>query len=157
MSLVRHTKDRDLGGIFGTQTRYLRYEELIRQFTPTYTGYRDSPLNDVYDVDSNQADIDKACDAYLDAAGAYYNQTAPRIRKYIGLIRTELDGAIQQVVLSIGRGPAYTIVARNDEHLQATVPYERRRQLEQQLDFAELDKGIKAMFAAPATFAARVS
>jgi hypothetical protein len=127
----RYGRNRKTGLKNGTPTRFLRHDELQFTWVPAYR-------NDfsVQSWTNNQADVDRACDHYLDAAFREYDQSMPQTIKYLGLRSVSLDGAIQQITLTVGKSGATTIVSRNTEQLARVQPYRFRRLMEKQGDAA---------------------
>jgi len=139
-AIKRYVRERQIGQL-GTETRYIQTPELvIKRRTHIYARYGVPPATDGFNPPLRQkgAEIDAEADQAIDGAIAEYEQTNPQVNRYIGLIAAELDGAIQQIVLSIGRSGATTLVARNDEDLTETISYRQRRKLDEQREDAEL-------------------
>mgnify|MGYP001605672091 CR=1 FL=1 len=114
-----------------TPTRYVMHDELSFTRVPIYqasTNEFDAFVQSGWLT--NREDLDKACDHYLDGLEAEYERPLPQTVKYGGLKYIELDGAISQIVLVVGKRGATTIVTRNTEHIHWTLPYQQRRTAE---------------------------
>lgn len=109
----------------GTPTRYLRHEELIPTAIPTYR--KDFSVSK---WTFNDAEIDAACQYYLNAALSAYQRPTPNTKKYMGIKPVQLDGAVQQITFNVGPSGATTVVSRNDEQLDRIDPFDVRRQAE---------------------------
>ncbi len=120
-----YERTRAIGNPLGGGTRYLKHEEIVRTHVPKYnTSYKTDS------VKTNQADIDQMADYYLDAAEQEYQTLAPQTVRFGGLVPIEPDGAIEQVILSVGAGGTTTTVCRHTERTQTTMPYRERRRIE---------------------------
>jgi len=122
---VRYAKKRATGGTFLTPTRYDRHDEIILTHVPTY----DASYN-VTAITKNDADVDAECDYYLDAIQAEYLPQGPLTMRYAGLRAINLDGAVQQLTLAIGKSGATTVVSRSTEQANRVLPYKERRRQE---------------------------
>jgi len=115
-SLSRYERERVIGQPGNTPTKFYRHDELA-------VTYIDG-------LPVNQATIDAGCDHYLDGAEKEFEVTTPQSIVYPGLRKIELDGAIAQLMLSVGRQGATTRAARNDEAILWTRPFRERRWME---------------------------
>lgn len=129
---IRYGKQRATGGNYGTPMRVIRHDEIVLTSIPRYT--------ETYSVDgyeTNMREVDRECDYYLDAAMLEYETEVPTTKRYLGLRRIELDGAIHQVTYSVGTSGAFTTACRNTEDIDLVPPYKERRRLEKQRQSAD--------------------
>jgi hypothetical protein len=117
------------GGQFGTPTRFDKHDEIVYAVTPSYANGGNQPTGS----NNNQTEVNPECDYYLDAIDLEYQTEYPQNIRYAGIRIIDLDGAIQQIVFSVGSGGATTTIVRNNELLLHTVPYQVRRAAERQL------------------------
>jgi hypothetical protein len=159
----RYQRVQQLGADFSTKTRLLLHNEIERNVFPVYQtsgGDSQSPRNEIPPstdpaeavpgqrantfVISGQTDnnirLDDQADYYISAALLEYQQPAAESRKYAGLVKIELDGAIQQMVLSLTTEAFSTYLARSTENIVHAVPYKERRMLERARQMAQLQK-----------------
>jgi hypothetical protein len=76
---------------------------------------------------NNRADIDRQANYYLDAEWNSLQTKQPQARTYAGLLKIELDGAIQQVTWSVGLGGATTKASRCDDMDTGVLSYDQKR------------------------------
>ena len=125
-AFARYTRERATGGNFNTPTRFIAHDEIALTHIPTYNDQSYA----LEDTTKNQAEVDQECDYYLDAAQHEYQATLPQSIVYAGLKAISPDGAIQQLVLSIGPRGATSVAVRNTEVLHRVLSYRERRNLE---------------------------
>jgi hypothetical protein len=131
---VCHVRRRPFGDPAGTAVRYLKHDELSAVHVPRYSS--DYSLTG---IDSNLASINQAADQWLDAAELEYYTTTPQTVRYPGLVRLELDGAIEHVGFHVGRGGATTTATRQGEPARGGFGqalkrgFERQREVDQAL------------------------
>jgi hypothetical protein len=104
----------------------LRHDEIVRTHLPKY----DSQFK-IQSVFCNDDLINDQCDYYLDAAEQEYATTLPHTLTYPGLQLIDLDGAVQQLTLSVGPQGTTTVAAYNNEQLRRVISYQERQLLEQ--------------------------
>jgi hypothetical protein len=146
---TRYERVRKTGVRLGTPTRWLRHDELTRNWVPEYGG---SNFN-VKSWAENSADLNVQCDHYLDAAMAEYRNEFPTTRKYAGLRPIPLDGAIQQVTFVVGPRGCTTTASRNTEQLDRVFPYRFRRSQEKQRATSRMEAMFNRHFARDAEIA----
>ncbi len=130
---------RNTGGNFNTKTRHVKHDELIHNLAPKYgTNFN----VERFLVDNGQEIVNEA-NRYLDGLEREYEQTLPQSIVYMGLRPIELDGAIQQIIFTVGKQFATTMVARNNEVLHRTLPYRERRRIEKQVAANKLQREVK--------------
>ncbi len=123
---LRYVRQRSYGNQFGTPTRFIQHDEVVRTHVPQY----DANFN-VQNVATNVADVNQRCDYYLDAAEQEYQVTFPQTIRYAGLRDdVDLDGAIRQITFQISAAGCTTTISRNDELLHRAPSYQERRALE---------------------------
>lgn len=116
---------RSLGGTFGTPTRFVIKEDLVKRYIPTFNSSFEATS-----VDDNGEEIETQATYYLDALEEAMQIGAPQTITYAGLVPIRLDGAIAQFSLSITGGGTRTTMSRNTEQIDRVVPYAERRMLE---------------------------
>ena len=76
----------------------------------------------------NRDQIDAEATLLLDATAASYQTKTPGDKTYAGLVKIELDGAIQQITFNVAEGQGFTTRAsRNNEHSLALPSYKDRQ------------------------------
>ena len=115
-SLSRYERSKIIGQPGNTPTKFYRHDEIARTY--------------IDGLVTNGATVDTACDHYLDGAEKEFEITTPQSIVYPGLRKIELDGAIAQLMLSVGRQGATTRAARNDEAILWTRPFREPRWME---------------------------
>ncbi|KKN80841.1 hypothetical protein LCGC14_0326480 [marine sediment metagenome] len=142
---IHFVRTENLGGNFGTKTRYVSHDELVHNLVPKY-----GPNYQVegFLVDNLQ-EIASEADHYLDGLKREYEQTLPQSIVYMGLRPIELDGAIQQIIFTVGKQFATTMVTRNMEVLHRTLSYRERRRVEKQVAANKLQRKVKKQLRRP--------
>ena len=137
LTLSRHIRERSTDSSLGTQTQFIRRDELTVTHVPTYSAatYAEVPTAGadprvVDDVESTVDDVNAACDYYIDAALEEYQQPEPRQVRTAGIYPIDLDGAIAQVTYQIGPSGATTTVARGSEPSSFAASHGERRRAE---------------------------
>lgn len=138
LALERYVRERETAGTaLGTRTQYLLRDELAVTHVPAYdpetyplelTGSTDPRL--ISEVITTTAQVDAACDHYIDAALEEYQTTEPRQVQAAGLYPIDLDGGIQQVTYQVGPSGATTTVARGSEPSSIASSHGERRRSE---------------------------
>ena len=113
----------------GTRTRFDKHDDIVYAVRPVLWERRKSAQRRAR---NNRADVDPECDYYLDAIDAEYRTKVPQNIRYAGIRPIDLDGAIQQIMFSVGASGATTTIVRNSELMLQAVPYKVRRAAERQ-------------------------
>lgn len=151
-SLERYVRWKETGSKIKTGTRFISRDEIVLAQKATYkqAGYasgfasvesgkaaKDTRAFETSstgagkkDPSSNLKDVEKACDHYLEAAQKEYDLDESQQKNYAGLLPTSLDGAIKQVIYSVGPEGCKTTICRNSEDLDYTISYKERRRLD---------------------------
>lgn len=124
-SWLRWTMTRQIGAT-PTEPRILKHDEIVKTVYVTYDGDTDKVLQ----VITNEDEIKKQAQHYLDAAQAEYQTLVPQELAYSGLRAINPDGAIQQVTWEVGPSGAFTRASRGNEFNLLVPSYEERRRLE---------------------------
>lgn len=137
----RFTQERKLPGRrYNTGPRVIRRDDLARTVEGVYTS---SPKT-ATTVTTNDTELKREADYYLDAATAEYRGTETNQITYAGIEAIEPDGAIQQVSWSVGEAGATTTASRNTESSLVVPSYAERRRQEQAAEVAALLKKQRA-------------
>lgn len=130
----RYENERDLADVIGLNTgthatgpRVLKREEIVRNVVPQY----DANFNVTATFDNGQQN-DAEANYAIDAALLEYQVKTPQDVTYMGIVPIACDGAITQVVWTVGPEGATTRAARNTE-INYAVPSFRERALLAQL------------------------
>ncbi len=104
---------------FGTKPEYMHVPELFHTWI---FGGVSHPR-----TITNTAQYDKEVNKYLDQYEKRYEPRLPASVTYIGLKAIDLDGAIQQLTISITEAGTFTTLNRNYEDPTAALPYKEVR------------------------------
>lgn len=121
---VRFQVDRNLQANNGTGPELLRHEEIQPLIIQRYDGIR------LAQKINNAAEVRAESNHILDERAAQFEQRPAGHLNYAGLIKVELDGAIQQARFSVGAAGCFTSISLNQEFDIYTPTYEERRRQE---------------------------
>jgi hypothetical protein len=124
---AHYERERSTGSSGGTKPRYVRHDELTLTNVPEYgAGFAIDAVN------SNSDELDALADEILDAVQLEYQTTTPETAVFPGFQLIDLDGAIQQLSLSIGNAGTTTTISRGNEVPRLGRSYVSARQLQRQ-------------------------
>ena len=124
---IRYEHSRKTGGKAGTEAQLFKDDGLALKRTYSYT--------DSYSVksfDENKDDLIKNCDAKLDAAEKTFEISSPQSIAYVGILKIDLDGAVQTVSWEITLSGCITKASRNTDR-RVEVPTYAEMRFRQQL------------------------
>ena len=122
-----------------TGDRIVKRDEIVRNVYPTYND-----LGKITRINTNDAEIAREADYYLNGVQAEYQVGVPLELGYIGLRAINPDGAIQQVSWSVTGDGASTKASRNIE-FSVVVPTFKERQRAEALRIDNLRQMIEAI------------
>lgn len=126
-AMVRYEKElRANGSPNGSGARQYKDDGFVKTVRVLYDSFGNSQ-----GPKDNLEELDKRADDYLKEAGAEYQIRDPRDMQYAGLMKIDLDGAIQQVMWEgrVQQG-CFTRASRNNEFSNYIPGYKERRRLE---------------------------
>jgi hypothetical protein len=133
---VRTQVERDTGSGLDTEPRYQKFSDLQKW------SYFDYDLRELVD---NTTKVTEDANYYINGLLQQYEVTTPHTIAYAGMMRVELDGAIQQWFFRFGQRGCTTTISRNNEQLNNTPPLSYRRMMAKLQNKLRNEEGKKTL------------